>query len=312
MSSGAGAGADRLSWILLILLGVIWGASFLAVELALPSFGPMTLAACRIALAAAILVPLALVLGRGLPDLGTARGRRVWLHCAAMGLFSNAIPFSLLSWGQLQVTSGFAGITMAAVPLLVLPLSHWLVPGERMTGRKAAGFAIGFAGVLTLLGWDAVAEALSGADAGLARLACVAGSCCYAVGSIATRLAPPTDPLSFAAGALMVATAAIWPVALLTESAPSLAMSAASLGGVLYLGVAATAAATVLLVAVVTRAGPPFLSQVNYMVPCWAVALGAVMLNEEVQLRFGLALALILAGVFMAQTGRARAPVVPG
>ncbi|MCQ8115733.1 EamA family transporter, partial [Vibrio parahaemolyticus] len=79
------------------------------------------------------LTVLALATGDGLPSLAPGRGRRIWLHCVGMGLFSNALPFSLLAWGQRQVSSGFAGITMAVVPLLVLPLAHVLVPGERMT-----------------------------------------------------------------------------------------------------------------------------------------------------------------------------------
>ncbi len=61
---------------------------------------------------------------QGLPPAGTPRGRRIWLHCVGMGIFSNALPFALLSWGQVQVSSGFAGISMAVVPLLVLPLAH--------------------------------------------------------------------------------------------------------------------------------------------------------------------------------------------
>ena len=104
-----------------------------------------------------------------------------------MGVFSNALPFALLSWGQRHVTSGFAGITMAVVPLLVLPLAHLFVPGERMTARKVAGFVVGFAGVVLLIGTGGPSPAARA----LARLACVAASSCYAVGAIVTRLAPP-------------------------------------------------------------------------------------------------------------------------
>ena len=115
-----------------------------------------------------------------------------------MAVFSNALPFTLLAWGQRQVTSGFAGITMAVVPLLVLPLAHVFVPGERLTPRKAAGFAIGFAGVVVLIGTGGTEP---GDAPALARLACVAASACYAIGAIVTRLAPSGSSLAFGAGA---------------------------------------------------------------------------------------------------------------
>jgi drug/metabolite transporter (DMT)-like permease len=136
------------AWLLLALLGLIWGASFLGVAKALTGFGPFWVSAIRISLAAAILLAVTFASGQGLPPGGSAHGRRIWLCAAGMAVFSNALPFTLLSWGQSHVSSGYAGITMAVVPLLVLPLAHVFVPGERMTPRKAAGFAVGFAGVV--------------------------------------------------------------------------------------------------------------------------------------------------------------------
>jgi len=117
-----------LAWLLLFLLGLTWGGSFLGVAKALTGFGPLTIAAARIAIAAAILTFIVLATGKGLPSRATAIGRRIWLHCLGMGIFSNALPFALLAWGQERVSSGFAGITMAVVPLLVLPLAHVFVP----------------------------------------------------------------------------------------------------------------------------------------------------------------------------------------
>jgi drug/metabolite transporter (DMT)-like permease len=294
------------AWAALALLGLIWGGSFLGIEIALTGFGPLWVAAGRITLAAAILTATAFAFRHGLPPTATSRGRRIWLHCVGMGVFSNALPFALLSWGQRHVTSGFAGITMAVVPLLVLPLAHVFVPGERMTARKVAGFVIGFAGVVVLIGPGAAdADAL-----GLARLACVAASCCYAVGAIITRLAPGGPYLAFAAGGLLVAAALILPLALAVEGWPDPGLPA--LLGVLYLGIFPTAVATVLLVFVVQSAGPSFMSLVNYQVPVWAVIIGMVALDEELPPQFLGALALILAGLAVSQARITRAnPAVP-
>ena len=171
-----------LDWGLLALLGLVWGGSFLGVELSLHSLSPLWVAAGRISLAALLLVGVTLLFGAGLPDTRTPTGRRIWLHCLGMGLFTNAIPFSLLSWGQQVVSSSFAGITMAVVPLFVLPLSHLLVPGERLSRARLIGFMIGFAGVVLLIGGDG----FSGAPTAVAPAPCcrprlpVSATCCYA------------------------------------------------------------------------------------------------------------------------------------
>ncbi len=295
-----------LAWILLFLLGLTWGGSFLGVAKALTGFGPLTVAASRITIAAAILTAIVFVTGQGLPPRATATGRRIWLHCLGMGIFSNALPFALLSWGQERVSSGFAGISMAVVPLLILPLAHVFVPGERMTLRKVAGFAVGFVGVVLLIGHGG--EASTGA-VGLARLACVAASCSYAVGAIVTRLAPPGPTISFGAVGLLIASAISVPLALIFEGWPGSPPLPALLG-VLYLGTFPTALATIALVYVVQSAGPSFMSLVNYQVPVWAVILGLVVLDEELPAQFLAALALILAGLAVSQLLLPRKPVV--
>jgi drug/metabolite transporter (DMT)-like permease len=286
-----------LAWLLLILLGLTWGGSFLGIAKALTGFGPLTIAACRIGIGAAILLAVALATGQGLPPRGTRRGRRIWLHCLGMGVFSNALPFALLAWGQERVSSGFAGITMAVVPLLVLPLAHVFVPGEQMTLRKVVGFVVGFAGVALLVGSGGGG---GGEAVGLARLACVAASCSYAVGAIITRLAPPGPTISFGAGGLLIAAAISVPLALGFEAWPASPPLPAVLG-VVYLGVFPTALATIALVYVVQSAGPTFMSLVNYQVPVWAVILGLVVLDEELPPQFLAALALILAGLAVSQ-----------
>ena len=294
-----------LAWALLCLLGLIWGGSFLGVEMALTGFGPLTVAALRITTAAIILIAVAMISGDGLPPTGTTRGRRIWLYCLGMAVFSNALPFSLLSWGQEHVTSGYAGITMAVVPLLVLPLAHFFVPGERLTTRKGFGFLIGFVGVVLLTGPGAVIGAVNDDLVGLARIACVTASASYACGAIITRLAPSGPYLSFAAAGLLLASCMIVPIALLVEGVPAWPDLPALLG-VLYLGLFPTALATFLLVYVIQSAGPSFMSFVNYQVPVWAILIGMVVLDERLPPQFIGALALILAGLAVSQARLAR------
>ena len=291
--------AGLLDWLFLACLGLIWGASFMAVKLALGGFGPMSIAAIRISMAAVVLLAVVFLTGRRLPSLADPTGRRIWLFCIGMGLFSNAIPFFLLGWGQLRVASGFAGITMSAVPLLILPLAHFLVPGERLTPRKALGFAMGFAGVLILIGPSAL-ESAGGDLEGLARLACFGAAACYAIGSIFTRLCPPVHPFAFGAAALSVASVLLVPSALWVEGLPA-SPGATPLLAVLYLGLGPTALATLMLVRVIRSAGPSFLGLVNYQVPVWSVVFGVSFLGEHLPPQFLMALAVILGGLAISQ-----------
>jgi len=286
-----------LQWTLLLLLGMMWGASFLGVEVALESFTPLNIAALRIGVAAVILTIASYAMGFGLP-----KDRRTWVFAFGMGLFSNAIPFSLLSWAQQHVTSGYAGITMAVVPLLVLPLSHFLIPDMRLTLMKTIGFGVGFVGVAVLIGPAQILQSGGGSLENIARVAAVLASMCYAIGSVLTRLAPKGDAMAFSAAALIMGALVAMPVAFLVDGLPQIPTTSALIGQ-LYLGIFPTALATIMLVFVVKTAGPPFLSLVNYQVPIWAVVIGMVVLDESLPGEFIWALGLILAGLAISQLG---------
>ncbi len=288
-----------INWIKLINLGIIWGASFMAVSVALNDMGPMSIAAVRILIGALSVLALIRVMGISLPSLSSGEGRIIWLAAAGMGFFSNALPFTLLSWGQTYVNSGFAGVCMAIVPLFVLPLSHVFVPEERMTFRRTLGFSVGFVGVLVLIGLDAFASAGTDFES-LARIACLAASLCYAIGAIITRLCPQVNMLSLSAAALICGSAMIVPVALWQEGVPSLP-STTPLLAILYLGIFPTAVAQILLVQVARSAGPSFLATVNYQVPVWSVIFGALLLSEAVPPQLFAALALILGGLLLSR-----------
>jgi len=301
-SSAAPTSAGLKNWLLLITLGVFWGASFMGSKFALTGSPPLWVAAFRIVIGAVALTLLAYALGRRLPAFNSKTDRRIWLHALGMAVFTNAVPFTLLSWGQVYVTSGFAGITMAVVPLLVLPLAHFLVAGDRMGLRKGIGFVIGFLGTIVLIGPDAFE--LSGASwEPMARLSCVGAACCYAIGSITTRLCPPTSTMGFASAGLILASLMIVPVALIVEGVPGIAPAPALLG-VAFLGLITTALATLMLVTVINSAGPSFMSLVNYQVPLWAVVFGVVLLGENLPAQFIYALGLILIGVAISQWKR--------
>ena len=284
------------------LLGLIWGGTFLVQELALAGLTPFWLAASRIGFGAALTCAVWALRG-GRLFFGKPNALQ-WVTLFSIGFLSSTIPFMLLAWGQQFVTSGFAGVSMASVALIVLPLAHVFVPGERMTLRRTLGFVIGFAGVALLIGGQALeTTGLSMEMPG--RIACVAAAGCYAVSSVQLRTLPPVDPIGLSAVLLLIGALGVVPAALVVEGVPAMP-EARTLWLVAFLGLVPTAGANLLRVTLVRSAGPVFLSIVNYMVPVWSVLLGALILFEPLPPSLLTALVLILCGVGLSQYGALR------
>ncbi|SDY45830.1 DMT family transporter [Citreimonas salinaria] len=279
------------------ILGVIWGATFLLTEIALTGLPPLWIAAGRIGFAMVLTVAVWRLRGGAL----FLSERTAWPSLVLVGALASAVPFTLLAWGQQYVTAGFAGVSMAGVALMVLPLAHFLVPGERMHLRRAAGFLIGFLGVVLLIGGQAFASSGAALEP-LGRAACVAAAGCYAVSMVTMRRLPPVDPIGLAAVPLMVGSVVVIPAALVVEGVPPLP-SAEILAVVALLGLVPTAGANLLRVLVIRSAGPVFMSLVNYQVPVWSVVLGVVLLGEPFEVSLLAAMGLILAGLLVSQWG---------
>ena len=287
------------SWLMVCILGITWGSTFLVMELALRGMTPAWLAASRLAVAG--LLMLLVQIFRRAPLFTDPESPRPWGALIASALLSTAIPFNLLSWGQQYVTSGFAGVSMAAVALIVLPLAHVFVPGERMTLRRITGFVIGFVGVVILIGGQAL-ESNGLALEPYGRLACLGVAACYAISTIIMRRLPPVDPVTLAGTMLLIGAIVTFPGAWLAEGPPRLPPSE-TIGWILLLGLVPTAGANILRVMVVRQAGPVFMSITNYIVPVWSVIAGWLILSEPLPSSLIYAMALIMAGVGLSQYG---------
>jgi len=292
-----------LSWLMVAILGLTWGGTFMVTEVALAGgMPPFWLAASRIGFAAVLMGLIWTIMGRPLfsgPTSGTDK-----LNLVIIGGLSSAVPFSLLAWGQQYVSSGFAGVSMAAVALIVLPLAHFTVPGEQMTPRKIAGFIIGFVGVVILIGAQAF-ESTGASFETAGRIACVLAAACYAIGSIMLRRLPNAHPIGLATILLLIGACMTIPVAWVVEGPPPMP-SPEILGVLAFLGLIPTAGANFLRVLVVRSAGPVFMSLVNYQVPVWSVVLGGLILGEALPRSLLLAMTLILIGVGLSQYGALR------
>lgn len=299
---GSGGGAGGRAWALLILLGVIWGSSFMLTKFAVRDLPPLTLAALRLCLAAGLILAVARTLGARAPRL---RGDgRLWRFALASACLGNALPFWLISWSQLHIPSALTGLLMAPMPLISLILAHLLIAGERMTAARIAGFFAGLLGVVLLIGSNAVSGLGAGGDlALLAQLASLGAMLCYALNGVVLKRAAAPDPLGISAAILGLAAAMTLPLAFWLETPDLSGVPARGWLLVAALGLGATALAQIILMKILDLAGPPFLASVNYQVPLWAAVFGVVFLGETLPGAFWLALGLILAGLALAQFG---------
>jgi drug/metabolite transporter (DMT)-like permease len=281
------------NWLSIAALGLIWGATFMVVAIALEGYGPLTVACARTTLGAVALLALMWLLKRPLPDFTpTMRG-----YLIVIGLLNTALPFALLSWGQQYVPSAFAGISMAALPLFVLPLAH-VFTDEKMSLRNTLGVVLGFVGAIVLIG-PGVMRIGTGLEP-LGQIACICASISYAVSSIMTRRCPPIDPITMAALLLTVGSIALIPAMLVFEGVPTISDARATVA-ILVLGFIPTALAALIRVVTIRSAGAIFMTLVNYQVPLWSMVFGVLVLSEVLPLRFFAALGLIMCGLIISQ-----------
>jgi len=233
------------------------------------------------------------VMNRPLPNFDA----RMFKYLFVIGILNTAVPFALLSWGQQYVASAFAGISMAALPLFVLPLAP-IFTDEKLSTRNMIGVGLGFTGAVFLIS-PSVLKIGSGM-APLGQIACIMATISYAISSIMTRRCPPIDSITMAALLLLVGATALIPAMLIFEGIPQIADRTSTIA-IIFLGFVPTAFAALLRVTTIRSAGAVFMTLVNYQVPVWSMIFGTVVLAEVLPLRFFAALALIMIGLLISQ-----------
>ena len=278
----------RRAWIAFATCSVLWGIPYFFIKVAVDDIPAVFVAWARIALGAAILLPVAWHQGalRGIWD------RRRFV--VAFGLIEVAGPFTLIPLGERHLSSSLAAILIAAVPLTVAVLAVRFVPAERVHGARLAGLFVGLAGVVLLLGIDVAGRS----DELLGALCILGATLGYAAGpmiaSVTLADLPPIGPV---AGALGVSAVVLTPLA--AVSLPGGGVPFKAWGSVIVLGIACTAIAMVVFFVLLTEAGPSRASIITYINPVVAVTLGVAFLGESLGAASVAGLVLILAGSYV-------------
>lgn len=272
---------------MLLALVALWGTSFMFTTIAVATVDPIAVVFYRLALGAVVLSLVVYARGDSLPLEWQA-----WAGFTVMAIVGNALPFFLIAWGQQTVDSGVAGMIMAIMPLLTMVFAHYLVEGETLNRYKLIGFTLGITGVILLLG-----PVFSGGGREFwSGLAIFTAATSYAVNTILIKRLPRFSPMVGACSVLIMASLILFPFWLATAGDNN-SISQDSMFSVIWLGIGPTGIATIVLFSVIDRAGPTFLSTINYLIPAVAFFCGALLLDEPVTWMHFAALAMILGGI---------------
>ncbi|UVO52914.1 DMT family transporter [Sphingomonas sp. SUN039] len=282
-------------WAILIALSVLWGGAFFFLEIMLRAWPPFTVVLARVGLGALVLWLFMRATGRVMP-----RGWPVWRAFAIVAFLGNAMPFVLFAWGQQRIDSGLASILNATTPLWGVVAAHLFTRDERATPAKIIGVGFGLAGVVAMIGGEALegVGVRMGGNA-VAQGACLVATLGYALAGVYARkfVALGVDPWAASTGQLAAAAIMLVPFALVEAPWTLPAPDATVIGATIGMVVLATAIPYVLYFRLIERAGAGNAFLCTFLIPVVAILLGVLVLGERLELRHLTGMALIAIGL---------------
>jgi drug/metabolite transporter (DMT)-like permease len=287
---------------LLLLLSTLWGASYSFIKVGVATIPPLTFIAARTLIAGAVLA--AIIRGRG---LAWPTDRSTWRKFVIQACLNSVIPFTLIAWAEQVTDAGLATILNSTSPIFTFLLTALVTRHEPVTLRKLFGVVAGLIGICLVVGPQALSNI---GDALLAQLAIVAATICYAGAAINGRGFKGLDPMLPAAGSLLSGAALLIPVAFVVDRPWTMTPSAASLAALLSLAIVSTALALVIYFRLVQTLGSLGATAQSYLRVPIGVAIGVLLLGEQLSATAWAGLACVVAGV-IAMTLPARRPAAP-
>ena len=290
---------DVYPWILLSILGILWGSSFLSIKFAINAFNPVQIASLRIIIGFLVVFLFSVFLRVELFNFD--KSVKYWFFCFGVAIFSNFLPFSILAIAQEHLSTVFVGLCMAIIPLIITIFSFFFLRDEDITLRKILGVSIGLAGSVILVISKAADDLEKNQGTNLIfLLLCILAPFSYSLGAILIRKSEPVNFLIFTTHALFIASLFSLPILIIHGILPY-EQDYRSLFAIAYLGIFPTGIATIILIHLIKKEGALFLSLVNYKVPFWSTIFGFFILNELLPKNFYLASLLIFFGILLCQ-----------
>lgn len=279
-------------WLILVGLSLLWGGSFFFNEITLLDFSPITVVWLRVTIGALCLWSLVVIRRFRLPKTSA-----FWKSIFLMGLVNNALPFTLIVWGQQEISSGLASILNATMPLFTVLVAGALLSDERIKPSKLVGVLIGFAGVTAMIG----PQYLKGlGESVAAQIAILGAALCYALATVFGRRFREMQIQPIVIAAAQVTMASLWllPACLLGNNFAELSSAGNKAWlAVIALGMFSTALAYVGYFHLLSSSGATNLSLVTFLVPISAILLGWLFLGEQLKLVHYLGMLCIFAGL---------------
>lgn len=279
----------------LLLLSAIWGSSYALIKVAVAGITPLTLVAGRLVLGAVFLLLTARLLGLRLP-----RERSMLLHLALMAVTGNILPFVLIAWAEVRVSSSLAAILNATTPFFTLLLAVSVLRTERLTLGKLIGIGVGFLGVGLLTGADLTDL---GSSSGQGVVALIASSACYGIGFAYARRYVRGEPIALSAAQMSIAALLLAPFALLFGDVGATDLNTARAISWLTLGLVPTGIAYIVYYRLIAGVGATRASYSTYIIPIVGVTWGWLLLDESLGLDALVGAAVIFLGLLIASGG---------
>jgi len=281
-----------LEWGMLITLSVLWGGSFFFNGVAVKELPPLTIVICRVGFAAVLLYLFMRLTGRKMPT-----SRKVWQAFFGIGILQNVVPFTLILWGQSHIASGLASILNATTPLFAVIVAHYFTADEKMTKGKVLGVFFGFIGIAILFGSEAFHS--FGTNV-YAQFACLGAALSYAFSGVYGRRFRAMGISSFATatGQVTASTVMLLPIVLIIDQPWELEVPGLpSIGAVAGLVIFSTVLAYILFFRILGSAGATNIMLVTFLIPVSAILLGVVFLNEVLEIKHFVGMAVIGLGL---------------
>ncbi|MCL6652150.1 hypothetical protein A6R70_07605 [Agrobacterium rubi] len=275
---------------LLLTLATLWGAAYTFIKLGVATIPPVTLIAARALIAATVLLIVLRIRGLRLP-----RDAATWKRFFIQACLNTAVPFTLIAWAETTTDAGLAVILNSTTPVFAFLMTVLFIRHEPVSGRKMAGIAAGFSGIVLIVG----VQALNGVGKELlAQLAVIAASVCYAGAVIFGKNFRGLDPMMPAAGSLLCGAALLAPLSLIVDHPWTLSPSATSILALLALSVFSTALAFVIYYRLIRTLGSVGTTSQAYLRVPIGVAIGVIFLGESLPPTAWIGLVLVVIGVF--------------